>query len=44
MVGVAVVTACALLNIAGVRVVSTTSLWLFFLLSSPFVHVVPRSL
>ncbi|HZR58289.1 MAG TPA: APC family permease [Terriglobales bacterium] len=37
MVGVAVVTACALLNIAGVRVVSTTSLWLFFLLSSPFV-------
>jgi amino acid transporter len=36
MVGVAVVAACALLNIAGVRVVSTTSLWLFFLLSSPF--------
>jgi amino acid transporter len=37
MVGVAVVAACALLNIAGVKVVSTTSLWLFFLLSSPFV-------
>jgi amino acid transporter len=40
MVGVAVVAACALLNIAGVRVVSTTSLWLFFLLSSPFVVMV----
>src|SRR5437870_12138750 len=36
MVGVAVVAVCALLNIAGVRVVSTTSLWLFFLLSAPF--------
>jgi amino acid transporter len=40
MVGVIVVAACALLNIAGVRVVSTTSLWLFFLLSSPFVVMV----
>jgi amino acid transporter len=40
VVGVAVVAACALLNIAGVRVVSTTSLWLFFLLSSPFVVMV----
>jgi len=36
MVGIAVVAVCALLNIAGVRVVGTTSLWLFFLLSAPF--------
>ncbi|MEY2413857.1 MAG: hypothetical protein QOD84_2463 [Acidobacteriaceae bacterium] len=40
MVGLAVVVVCTLLNIAGVRVVSTTSLWLFFLLSSPFLLVV----
>jgi amino acid transporter len=40
MVGLAVVTVCALLNIAGVKVVSTTSLWLFFLLSSPFALIV----
>ncbi len=40
MVGLAVVMVCALLNIAGVKVVSTTSLWLFFLLSSPFVAIV----
>ncbi len=40
MVGLAVVTACVLLNIAGVRVVSTTSLWLFFALSAPFVAMV----
>jgi amino acid transporter len=39
MVGLAVVTACVVLNIAGVRVVSTTSLWLFFALSAPFVLV-----
>ena len=39
-VGLAIVVVCALLNIAGVRVVSTTSLWLFFLLSSPFVLIV----
>ena len=39
-VGLAVVVSCALLNIAGVKVVSTTSLWLFFLLSSPFVLIV----
>src|SRR5207244_10675812 len=31
---------CALLNIAGVRVVSTTSLWLFFALSAPFALMV----
>jgi amino acid transporter len=36
MVGLAVVILCALLNIAGVKVVSTTSLWLFFALSAPF--------
>ncbi len=35
-VGMAVVVACALLNIAGVKVVSNTSLWLFFALSAPF--------
>ena len=40
MVGLAVVVACAALNIAGVKVVSTTSLWLFFALSSPFLLIV----
>ena len=40
MVGVAVVAICVLLNIAGIRVVATTSLWLFFLLSSPFALIV----
>jgi len=40
MVGLAVVITCTLLNIAGVKVVSTTSLWLFFLLSSPFALIV----
>ena len=40
MVGLAVVAACTILNIAGVRVVSTTSLWLFFLLSAPFLLIV----
>ena len=40
MVGLAVVIVCAVLNIAGVKVVSTTSLWLFFALSSPFLLVV----
>jgi amino acid transporter len=40
MVGLAVVVVCALLNIAGVKVVSTTSLWLFFALSAPFVAIV----
>jgi amino acid transporter len=40
MVGVAVVVVCTLLNIAGVKVVSTTSLWLFFALSAPFVAIV----
>jgi amino acid transporter len=40
MVGLAVVLVCSLLNIAGVKVVSTTSLWLFFALSSPFLLIV----
>jgi amino acid transporter len=40
MVGLAVVIVCALLNIAGVKVVSTTSLWLFFALSTPFIAIV----
>src|SRR5258708_12945739 len=38
--GLFVVGACAALNIAGVRVVGITSLWLFFLLSAPFALVV----
>ena len=40
MVGLAVVATCVILNIAGVKVVSTTSLWLFFALSAPFVVIV----
>jgi amino acid transporter len=40
LVGLAVVALCALLNVAGVKVVSTTSLWLFFALSAPFVAIV----
>ncbi len=40
LVGLAVVVVCAALNIAGVKVVSTTSLWLFFLLSAPFALIV----
>jgi amino acid transporter len=39
-VALAVVVACALLNIAGVKVVSLTSLWLLLALSAPFVAVV----
>src|SRR5690349_10559606 len=40
MVALGVVIVCALLYIAGVRVVSTTSLWLFFALSAPFILIV----
>ena len=40
MVGLAVVVVCVLLNVAGVRVVSTTSLGLFFALSAPFALIV----
>src|SRR5437879_2533832 len=34
--GLFVVMTCAILNLAGIRVVGITSLWLFFLLSAPF--------
>jgi amino acid transporter len=40
LVGLAVVVTCVILNIAGVKVVSTTSLWLFFALSAPFLVIV----
>src|SRR5262249_6140922 len=40
LVGLLVVIACAALNIAGIRVVGITSLWLFFLLSLPFALIV----
>jgi amino acid transporter len=40
MVGLGVVGVCALMNIAGIRVVAISSLWLFFLLSLPFVAIV----
>ena len=43
LVGLAVVLVCAALNIAGVKAVSTTSLWLFFLLSMPFALIVVLS-
>ncbi len=36
MAGLFVVVTCAVLNLAGIRVVGITSLWLFFLLSLPF--------
>jgi amino acid transporter len=40
LVALGVVMVCALMNVAGVRVVSTTSLWLFFALSAPFIAIV----
>jgi amino acid transporter len=40
MVALGVVIVCAGLNIAGIRVVGLTSLWLFFLLSAPFALIV----
>lgn len=40
LVGLAMIAVCALLNIAGLRVVSATSMWLFFLLSAPFALIV----
>ncbi len=43
LVGLAVVAACAGLNIAGIKVVSTTSMWLFFLLSAPFAVILVLS-
>src|SRR5215472_11832676 len=41
--GLFVVATCAALNLAGIRVVGMTSLWLFFLLSAPFALVVVLS-
>ena len=38
-VAIGVVIVCAILNIMGVKVVSTTSLWLFFALSAPFAAI-----
>ena len=38
--GLFVVVTCAGLNLAGIRVVGITSLWLFFLLSAPFALIV----
>jgi amino acid transporter len=43
LAGLFVVVACAGLNLAGIRVVGITSLWLFFLLSLPFALVVAMS-
>jgi amino acid transporter len=40
LVGLVVVAVCAAMNIAGIRVVATTSVWLFFLLSAPFAIIV----
>jgi amino acid transporter len=40
LVALGVVATCAALNIAGIRVVGITSLWLFFLLSAPFALMV----
>ncbi len=39
-VGLTVIAACVLLNIAGVQLVSTTSFWLFIALSAPFAAIV----
>ena len=40
LVGLAVVAVCAGLNVAGVKIVATTSVWLFCLLSAPFAIIV----
>ena len=40
LAGLFVVLTCAVLNVAGIRVVGITSLWLFFLLSAPFAAIV----
>jgi amino acid transporter len=40
LAGLFVVVTCAVLNLAGIRVVGITSLWLFFLLSAPFAVIV----
>jgi amino acid transporter len=41
--GLFVVLGCAVLNVAGIRVVGVTSLWLFFCLSAPFALLVVLS-
>src|SRR6266481_6264153 len=41
--GLFVVVTCTALNLAGIRVVGITSLWLFFLLSAPFALIVVMS-
>jgi amino acid transporter len=41
--GLFVVVTCTVLNLAGIRVVGITSLWLFFLLSLPFAIIVALS-
>jgi len=41
--GLFVVATCVALNLAGIRVVGITSLWLFFLLSAPFALIVVLS-
>jgi amino acid transporter len=43
LAGLFVVVTCAALNLAGIRVVGLTSLWLFFLLSAPFALIVVMS-
>jgi len=40
LAGLFVVIGCAVLNVAGIRVVGITSLWLFFCLSAPFAFIV----
>jgi amino acid transporter len=40
MVGVAVVVVCAAMNIGGVKLIGTTSFWLFLALSAPFAIIV----
>jgi amino acid transporter len=40
LAGLFVVVSCAVLNLAGIRVVGITSLWLFFCLSAPFAAMV----
>src|SRR5438876_681349 len=41
--GLFVIATCTALNLAGIRVVGITSLWLFFLLSAPFALIVVLS-
>ena len=43
-IGSAVVVACAVLNLAGIRVVAITSEWLFLLLSAPFLAITALAL